>query len=98
MQLETILCELGQISATGNALMQLDQNLCVGKNSILNFPAKFEQECAESFCKYRDDSSQCTAKASLEKGSSWPPGAIPHGTPPLRGLVLIQPISPTPWT
>ena len=25
------------------------------------------------FCKYSDDSSQCTAKASLEKASSWPP-------------------------
>ena len=25
-----------------------------------------------------DDSSQCTAKASLEKGSSWPPEAIPY--------------------
>ena len=74
MQLESILRELGQICATRNALVQLDQNSC--KNSILNFPAKFEQECAEPFCKYSDDSSHCTAKASLKKGSSWPPESI----------------------
>jgi len=35
MQLETILCEFGQISATGNALMQLETILC-----------KFGQICA----------------------------------------------------
>ena len=56
MQLETILCEFGQISVTGNALMLLESILCefgqicatgnpfqwltVGRNSILNFPAK----------------------------------------------------------
>ena len=56
---------------------------------------KFEQKCAEPFCVVM---THHTAKANLEKGSSWPPGAIPHGSPPLRGLVLIQPISPTPWT
>ena len=83
MQLETILCEFGRICATGNALMQLETILCkfgrigatgnafvrptIGRNSILNFPAKFEKECAEPFCKYSDDSSQCKAKASLEK-------------------------------
>ena len=33
MQLETILCEFGQICATGNPVT-------VGRNSILNFPAK----------------------------------------------------------
>ena len=56
MQLETILCEFGRIYATGDALMQQETILCefgricatwnafewltVGRNSILNFPAK----------------------------------------------------------
>ena len=34
--LGTILCKFGQICATGNAFVRL----VVGKNSILNFPAK----------------------------------------------------------
>ena len=36
MQLKTILCKFGQICATGNPF----QWLTVGRNSILNFPAK----------------------------------------------------------
>ena len=39
-----------------------------------------------------------TAKANLENGCSWPPEAIPYGLPYTMGLVLTQPISPTPWT
>ena len=55
-QLETILCEFGRICGTGNAHMQLEtilsefgqicatgnpfQWLTIGRNSILNFPAK----------------------------------------------------------
>ena len=55
-QLETILCDFGRICATGNTLMLLETILCefgqicatgnpfqwltVGRNSILNFPAK----------------------------------------------------------
>ena len=55
-QLEIILCKFGRICATGNALMLLETILCkfgqicatgspfhrltVGRNSILNFPAK----------------------------------------------------------
>ena len=34
--LETILCKFGRICATGNAFVRL----VVGRNSILNFPAK----------------------------------------------------------
>ena len=34
--LETILCKFGRICATGNAFVRL----IVGRNSILNFPAK----------------------------------------------------------
>ena len=37
-----------------------------------------------------------TAKANLEKGSSWPSEAIPHGLRHIRGLVLTQLISSTP--
>ena len=52
-------------------------------------------ECAEPFYVVM---THHTAKANLEKGSSWPPEAIPYGVPHTRGLVLTQPISPTPWT
>ena len=62
------------------------------------FPPKFEQECAEHFSKYSDDSSQCTAKASLEKGSSWPPEAIPYGVSHTRPLLATFWTTPTPWT
>ena len=41
-----------------------------------------------------DDSSQCTAKASLEKGSSRPSPGLQH----IWGLVLTQPMYPTLWT
>ena len=37
---------------------------------------KFEQKCAEPFCVVM---THHTAKANLEKGSSWPPEAIPYG-------------------
>ena len=36
---------------------------------------KFEQKCAEPFCVLM---THHTAKANLEKGSSWPPEAIPY--------------------
>ena len=36
-----------------------------------------------------------TAKANLEKGSSWPPEAIRYGLWHIRGLVLTRPINPT---
>ena len=39
-----------------------------------------------------------TAKANLEKGSSWPPEAKEKVQSYAMGLVLTQPISPTPWT
>ena len=39
MRLETILCKFGQICATGNIF----QWLTVGRNSILNYPAKIRK-------------------------------------------------------
>ena len=98
MPLETILCEHGQICTKGNGLVRLEPNLCnwllVGTPFWI-FPPKFEPECAEPFYVVM---THHTAKANLEKGSSWPPEAIPHGLPHIRGLVLTQPICPTPWT
>ena len=57
---------------TGNAYV----SLTVGRNSILNFPPKFEQECAELFYVVM---THHTVKANLEKGFSWPSEAIPYG-------------------
>ena len=51
-----------------------------------------------SFLLFLDDSSQCTAKASLEKGSSWPPEAIPYGVSHTRPLLATPWTRPTPWT
>ena len=65
------------------------------RNSILNFPPKFEQEWAEPFCVVM---THHRAKANLEKGSSWPPEAKQKVRSYDMGLVLTQPISPTPWT
>ena len=59
------------------------------------FPPKFEQECAEPLFVVM---THHTAKANLEKGSSWPPEAVPYGLPHTMGLVLIQATCPTPWT
>ena len=75
----------------------LFSDFSVGRNSILNFPAQNVQECAEPFCVVTgDDSSHC--QGNLEKGFPWPPKAIPHGLDGTIGLVLTQPIYPTPWT
>ena len=67
--------------------------LIVGRNSILNFAAKFEQECAEPFYVVM---THHTAMANLEKGSSWPPEAILRGLWHIRGLVLTQATCPLP--
>ena len=98
MPLETILCEHGQICTKGNGLVRLEPNLCnwlLAGTPFWIFPPKFEPECAEPFYVVM---THHTAKANLEKGSSWPPEAIPHGLWHIRGLVLTQPISSTPWT
>ena len=91
--------------AAGNDFMQVWTNLCYRECFCktncwqeLHFEfsrQKFEQECAKPFYVVM---THHTAKANLEKGSSWPPEAIPYGVPHTRGLVLTQPISPTPWT
>ena len=54
---------------------------------------KFEQECAKPFYVVM---THHTAKANLEKGSSWPPEAFLEVTHKSTGLVLTQPICPTP--
>ena len=46
---------------------------------------KFEQECAKPFYVVM---THHTAQANLEKGSSWPPEAIPYGEWHIGGLVL----------
>ena len=78
MRLETILCEFGQICATGNAPTELEMILCkfgrifaagnafewltVGRNSILNFPAKIRTGmCRALLC--GDDSSQSQSQS-----------------------------------
>ena len=85
--------------AIGNDFMQVWTNLCYRecfcKTPFWNFPPKFEPECAEP--SYVMMTHQAV-KANLEKGFSWPPEAIPYGLPYTMGLVLTQPISPTPWT
>ena len=53
------------------------QELC------FEFPAKLEQEYAEPFYVVM---THHTAKANLEKGSSWPSEAIPYGVSPTRVL------------
>ena len=50
---------------------------------FLIFPPKFEQEYAEPFYVVM---THHTAKANLEKGSSWPSEAIPYGVSPTRVL------------
>ena len=45
-----------------------------------------------------DYSSQCTAKASLEKGPSWPLEAIPFKGQHMGPLLVTPYTSPTPWT
>ena len=60
------------------------------------FPPKFEEERAEP--SFYVVMTHHTAKANLEKGSSWPPEAIPYGLSYTMSLVLTQPICPTPWT
>ena len=57
--------------------------------------SKFEQECAEHSYVVM---THHTAKANLEKGSSWPPEAKQKVQSYAMGLELTQPISPTPWT
>ena len=104
MRVWTDLCDRKCSYAAGNNFMRVQTNLCNRESFLLAgtpfwiLPPKFAQECAEPFCKYSDDSSQCTAKDSLEKGCSWPPEAISYGEWHIRGLVLTCPISPTPWT
>ena len=69
VQQEMVLSSWNQINATN----------CWKELHFEFFPPNSEQECSKPFfCQYSDDSSQCTAKASLEKGSSWPPEAIPY--------------------
>ena len=60
--------------------------LTVGKNSILNFSRQNLNRNVQSPSVSSDDSSQCTAKASLEKGSPWPPDAIPYKEWHVTGL------------
>ena len=88
---ETILCEFGRIRATGNAFVRLH---CWQE---LHF------ECSRQKVNRNVKSPSMlmthhSAKANLEKGSSWPSEAIPYGLPYTMGLVLTQPISSTPWT
>ena len=61
----------------------------------MDFLPNFEQEYAEPFCVVM---THHTAKANLEKGSSWPPEAIPYGLSYTMSLVLTQATYPTPWT
>ena len=109
MQVWTDLCNRKCSHAAGNNFMRVWTDLCdrkwscaagtkfmtVGMNSILNFPPKFELECAEPIYVVM---THHTAKANLEKGSCWPPEAIPYGVPHTRGLVLTRATFPTPWT
>ena len=98
MLLETILCEHGQICTKGNGLVRLEPNLCnwlLAGTPFWIFPPKFELECAEPIYVVM---THHTAKANLEKGSCWPPEAIPYGLPHTRGLVFTQATCPTPWT
>ena len=55
------------------------------------FLPKFEYECAEPFYVVM---THHTAKANLEKGSSWPPEAIPYGL--VLSVALYYPNAPTP--
>ena len=102
MLLETILCEFGRICATGNVPRQLETILCefgqicatgnVGRNSILNFPAKIRRGMCKPFCVVTHH----TAKANLEKGSSWPSETIQYGLPHTPSDPLAQ-THPYPW-
>ena len=92
MLLETILCKFGQICAKGNAFVVLhcwqELHFEISRQKLnRNVPSPSILVMTHH-----------TAKANLEKGSSWPPEAIPYGAIHTRGLVLTQPISPTPWT
>ena len=89
--------------AAGNDFMQVWTNLCYRECFCktncwqeLHFEfsrQKFEQEYAKPFYVVM---THHTAKANLEKGSFWPPEAIPYGEWHIRGLVLTCPINPTP--
>ena len=89
--------------AAGNDFMQVLTNLCYRECFCktncwqeLHFEfsrQKFEQECAKPFYVVM---THHTAKANLEKGSSWPPEAFLEVTHKSTGLVLTQPICPTP--
>ena len=134
MQLETILCEFGQISATGNALMQLETILCkfeqisatgnahilletilckfgqicatgnpvqwltVGRNSILNFPAKIWTGMCRALLTSDDSShSQSQSRKRLLLASK----GHPARTPPYQWscidpTYLSHPLDPTP--
>ena len=81
---EMVLCSWNQIYTTD----------CWHELHFKNLP-KFELECAEPIYVVM---THHTAKANLEKGSCWPPEAIPYGLSHTRGLVFTQATCPTPWT
>ena len=89
--LETILCEFGQICATGNPF----QWLTVGRNSILNFPAKiWTRMCRALLCCDDSSSSQGqSGKRLLLAFRGHPIRSLPQGW-----LLVPQGSEPTPWT
>ena len=111
MQLETILCKFEQISATGNAHILLETILCefgqiratgnpfqwltVGRNSILNFPAKiWTRMCRALLCCDDSSSSQGqSGKRLLLAFRGHPVRSLPQGW-----LLVPQGSEPTPWT
>ena len=87
----TILCKFGQICATGNAFV----GLIVGRNSILNFPAKiWTGMCRALLCGNDSSHSQSqSGKRLLLAFEGHPIRSLPQGW-----LLVPQWSEPTPWT